>query len=71
MIYWIASIALIVSMALPRKFLHLVGVVGCSIMTWRVYSYSQDGPQIMLNLACAVVHLGMLIKIWFWGNSNG
>lgn len=72
MIYWIASISLVLSLALPRVPLHFVGAIGCCIMTERAYSYSQDWPQFTLNLMCVAVHVGMLIKILFWGDlGNG
>lgn len=68
-VYWIVSATLAISLLAPRRIFHWIGFFGCCIMSWRVYSFSKDWPQLLLNMSCVVFHLIMLVKLrWFPGS---
>lgn len=63
-VFWVAAVVLVVAFVLPRRWLHLIGLLGMGVMTYRAVSFGPDWPMAYLNGACCVVHCGMLYRIW-------
>jgi len=58
--YPIVSICLGVSLLLPRLWLHLVGVIGCSILLWHALDL-WDPAFITIQLICVMTNSGMFV----------
>lgn len=62
--FYVVAVILVVSFVLPRRWLHVIGVFGAGIMTYRAVSFGPDWPMAFLVGASCVVHCGMLFCIW-------
>ena len=58
--YVMVSIALGLSLMLPRLWLHLVGVIGCSILLWHALDL-WDPAFITIQLICVMANSGMFV----------
>lgn len=63
-VFWVTATALIMAFALPRRWLHLVGLLGGGIMTYRAILFGPDWPMAFLVGGCCAVHCWMLYYIW-------
>ncbi len=62
--YWVTMVVLVFAWGLPRRHLHLVGILGMSIMSWRAWTFGPDWPMVVLNASTVVAHTIMSFRIW-------
>lgn len=62
--YWAVCTLLIAAWAFPRRWLHVVGVLGCAVMSYRAWFVLNDMPSFALSVASAVMHGALCFKIW-------
>jgi len=63
-IVWLTAVVLLVALWLPRMQLHMIGLFGMMVMTWRAVSFSNDMPMAFLNGCTTIVHALMVIRLW-------
>lgn len=70
-IFWVTAALLVGAFMLPRRWLHLVGLLGMGVMTYRAVSFGPDWPMAFLNGSCCAMHSGMLYYIWVLRRNPG
>ena len=63
LLVWLVVFVLIACLFLPRRWMHLIGVLGCSIMAHK--SLSAEGFQLFaINVGIALVHGVQCWRYW-------
>ena len=64
-VWIVVSLVLAGSLALPRAWLHSIGIVGCSLLLWHAIELG-DPAFVIVQFACIVFHAAGLM-LWTLG----